>query len=43
VPEGVEFLIVTNWDSIEAIEQFFGREPEFLGENPKLLSRECKT
>ena len=28
VPEGVEFLIVTNWDSIKAIEQFSGREPE---------------
>jgi len=28
VPEGVEFLIVTNWDSINAIEQFSGREPE---------------
>src|SRR5262245_64519376 len=25
---GVEFLIVTNWESIEAIEQFSGREPE---------------
>ena len=28
VPDGVEFLIVTNWDSIKAIEQFSGREPE---------------
>jgi heme-degrading monooxygenase HmoA len=25
---GVEFLIVTNWESIKAIEQFSGREPE---------------
>src|SRR5262245_41516748 len=28
VHEGVEFLIVTNWDTIKAIEQFSGREPE---------------
>ena len=28
VQEGVEFLIVTNWESIKAIEQFSGREPE---------------
>jgi hypothetical protein len=28
VPEGVDFLIVTNWDSIKAIEQFSGRELE---------------
>ena len=28
VPEGVEFLIVTNWESIKTIEQFSGREPE---------------
>ena len=28
VREGVEFLIVTNWESVKAIEQFSGREPE---------------
>ena len=28
VREGVEFLIVTSWESINAIEQFSGREPE---------------
>jgi len=28
VPDDVEFLIVSNWDSIKAIEQFSGREPE---------------
>ena len=28
VQEGIEFLIVTNWESIETIAQFSGREPE---------------
>jgi len=28
VQEDVEFLIVTNWESIKAIEQFSGRDPE---------------
>jgi len=28
LPEGVEFLIVTTWESIKAIEQFSRREPE---------------
>jgi heme-degrading monooxygenase HmoA len=28
VHDGVEFLIVTNWESIKAIAQFSGREPE---------------
>jgi heme-degrading monooxygenase HmoA len=28
VQDGVEFVIVTNWESIEAIAQFSGREPE---------------
>lgn len=27
-PQGVEFLIVTNWDSIGAIEHFAGRDAE---------------
>ena len=27
-PRGVEFLIVTNWESIRAIEQFAGRDYE---------------
>ena len=26
--EGVEFLVVTNWESITAIKQFSGRQPE---------------
>ena len=26
--QGVEFLVVTNWESIGAIEQFSGRDPE---------------
>jgi heme-degrading monooxygenase HmoA len=28
VERGVEFLIMTNWESIEAIEQFAGRDSE---------------
>lgn len=28
VQQGVEFLVVTNWESINAIEQFAGRDPE---------------
>lgn len=28
VAEGVEFLIVTRWDSIEAIQRFAGRDAE---------------
>jgi len=28
VQRGVEFLIVTNWESIGAIEQFAGRDSE---------------
>jgi heme-degrading monooxygenase HmoA len=28
VREGVEFLIVTHWESIGAIEQFSGQDPE---------------
>jgi heme-degrading monooxygenase HmoA len=28
VKEGVEFLIVTRWDSIEAIQRFAGREAD---------------
>jgi heme-degrading monooxygenase HmoA len=28
VPRGVEFLVVTTWDSMEAVERFAGPEPE---------------
>ena len=28
MPRGVEFLVVTNWESIRAIEQFAGRDCE---------------
>lgn len=28
VPEGVEFLIITEWESLEAIRQFAGADPE---------------
>jgi heme-degrading monooxygenase HmoA len=28
VQQGVEFLVVTTWESIEAIEQFAGPDPE---------------
>ena len=28
ITQGVEFLVVTNWESIGAIEQFSGRDPE---------------
>jgi heme-degrading monooxygenase HmoA len=27
-PEGVEFLVVTQWESLAAIEKFAGRDPE---------------
>lgn len=28
VPEGVEFLVITEWESLEAIKQFAGADPE---------------
>jgi heme-degrading monooxygenase HmoA len=28
VPEGVEFLVVTEWESLAAIQQFAGDDPE---------------
>ena len=28
VQRGVEFLVVTTWESVEAIQQFAGRDPE---------------
>ncbi|WP_256449953.1 antibiotic biosynthesis monooxygenase [Chitinophaga sp. GbtcB8] len=28
VPEGVEFMIITEWESLEAIQQFAGADPE---------------
>ena len=36
VEEGVEFLIVTRWDSIEAIQRFAGREADVAVVPPKV-------
>jgi heme-degrading monooxygenase HmoA len=36
VPQGVEFLIVTNWASLEAIRAFAGSNPENAVVPPKV-------
>jgi heme-degrading monooxygenase HmoA len=38
VPDGVEFLVVTRWESIEAIESFAGPDPERAVVPPNVIA-----